>query len=89
MNWKVNSKKTTYDLKNNDLKICIHRLHGLDGWFLSCYRLNIKDMDLNTEDFNEAVKNSQVIIMEIATEIHELATDFTKNAYDNNEISRY
>ena len=89
MQWKVNSRETIFDLKGNDLGICIHKIVGLDSWFLSCHRLNVKDLDLNTEDFNEAVKQSQIIIMERATKIHELAVDFAKNVYDNNEFSKY
>ena len=35
MQWKVNSRETIYDLKNNELRITVHRISGLNGWYLS------------------------------------------------------
>ena len=89
MQWKVNSRETIYDLKDNNLGICIHKICGLDGYYLSCHKLDVKDFDLKTTNFNEAVKQSQIVIMERATKLHELAVDFVKNVHDNNEFSRY
>ena len=89
MQWKVNSSETIYNLKNNDLGVTVHKIHGLTGWYLTCHSLNIKQMNLNTEDFNEAVKQSQIIIMEETTKIHNSACDFVKNVYDNNEFMKW
>ena len=91
MEWKVNNKGTINNLKNNDLDICIHKIYyyGNDNWFLSCHKLGIQDFNLNTENFNEAVKQAQVEITERATKLYELATDFTKNVWDNNEFTKY
>ena len=89
MQWKVNSRETIYDLKNNNLRISIHKFHGLDGWFLSCPSLNITQRDLETSDFNEALKLSQIIIMESASKLYESACDFAKNVYDNNEFMKW
>ena len=89
MEWKVNSRETIYDLKYNDLGICIHKLYDLNEWFLSCHKLNIKDVHLNTEDFNEAVKQAQIIIMEKAMKIYDFAIDFARKVGDANEFSKY
>lgn len=90
MIWKENSRKTIYELKENDLDICIHKINGLgEALFLSCPKLCISDHDLKTEDFTEAVKQSQVYIIEKAVKIYEAAADFAKNVYGNNTFSRY
>lgn len=89
MQWKVNSRETIYDLKNNDLGISIHRIHGLNGWYLSSRTLGISQKNLDTEDFNEAVKKSQIMIMEYVSKLHESACDFVKNVYDNNEFMKW
>ena len=89
MQWKVNNRKTIYDLKNNDLRISIYRIQGLNSWYLSCISLGISQKDLNTEDFNEAVKQSQIIIMELVSKLYESACEFSKNVYDNNEFVKW
>ena len=89
MQWKVNSRETIYDLKNNELRIAIHRISGLNGWYLSSGSLGISQRDLNTEDFNEAVKKSQIIIMEYVSKLYESACDFAKNVYDKNEFVKW
>lgn len=90
MNWKENTARTIYNLKDNNLGICIHKICGLgEAWFLTCSKLGIDDYNLKTENFNEAVKQSQLIVMEKATEIYNASTDFVKNVYDNNIFSKY
>ena len=89
MQWKVNSRETMYDLKNNELRITIHRINGLNGWYLSSGSLGISQRDLDTEDFNEAVKKSQIIIMEYVSKLYESACDFAKNVYDKNEFVKW
>lgn len=89
MKWKENNTKTIYDLKDNKLNICIHKIAGSEKLYLNCYKLNINDYNLDTTDFNEAVKKSQVIIMDRATELHDLAIDFAKNVHDHNEFVKY
>lgn len=89
MKWKMNSAKTIYDLTDNNLNICIHKIHGLEGWYLNCQKMNINDYDLDTTDFNEAVKKSQILISEWSYEIHKFATNFATNIYNDNEFIRY
>lgn len=70
MLFKVNKMKSVYDLKNNPLGICIHKYVGCgDNLYLTCYKLNIWDRDLLTEDITEAVKKSQWIIRDVLRDI--------------------
>lgn len=89
MKWKENNTKTIYDLKNNSLDICIHKIVGSENLYLNCHKLNVSDYNLQTTDFDEAVKKSQVIIMERSTELYNLAIDFAKNVHDHNEFVKY
>lgn len=70
MLFRVNKMKSIYDLKNNPLGICIHKYVGCgDNLYLTCYKLNIWDRDLFTEDITEAVKKSQWIIRDVLRDI--------------------
>ena len=57
MQWKVNSRETIYDLKNNELRITVHRISGLNGWYLSSGSLGISQRDLDTEDWKNKDKD--------------------------------
>ena len=89
MVWKKNQRETIFDLKENELDICIHKIVGLEGWFLSCNKLGISQKTLKAEDFNEAVRESQIIVIETASKLYHLAGEFAKNVYDNNEFVNY
>lgn len=89
MVWEKNKRETIFVLEDNELSICIHKIVGLDGWFLSCNKLDIKQKSLKAKEFNEAVEESQIIVMEMASKIYQLAGDFVKNVYDNNEFTSY
>ena len=70
MLFKRNKADGIFDLKDNDLNICIHKLVGCgNAMFLNCRSLNIKDYDLHTEDFGQSVKNAQEIIFKTANNI--------------------
>lgn len=89
MQWKVNNNQTICDLKDNELQICIHKILHLTNWYLNCKKLNIIDYDLKTTDFTEAVKKSQVLIMEQVTEIYELASLYKQENCNHNEFTKY
>ena len=70
MLFKVNKRKSIYDLKNNSLGICIHKYAGCgDNLYLNCHKLNIRDRDLFTEDIVETVKKPQGIVSEVLRDI--------------------
>lgn len=89
MVWKKNKRETIYELKNNDLHICIHKIVGLDGWYLSCNPLGISDKLLPAMTFDDAVLEAQKIVMEKAMELYKNATEFVKHRYDKNEFDAW
>ena len=86
MQWDEVRKNDTYVLMNNPLNIVIHKSYGSDSWHLTCKSLYIREEELNTDVFNEAVKRAQVLIMEKSNELYEAAVGFVKNIYDKNEF---
>lgn len=72
---------TIFELKNNGLRISIHRIvHVENTWFLSCYALDISQMNLKESDFNEAVKKARIIIYK---KLGELLKEYGKIANDS------
>ena len=71
MLFKVNKRKSIYNLNNNPLEICIYKHVGCrDNLYLACPKLDIWDRDLSTENMVEAVKKSQGIISEVLRDIN-------------------
>ena len=70
----------------NSLRVCIHKIHGLDGWFLNCDRLGIEDKELKSQNLTDCAKESQEIIKET---LDKLARDVELFCNDNAvEIAR-
>lgn len=58
--------------KNSRYRICIHKIIGYgDGWYLSVANLSINDLDLKTNNFEEAVFNAKKEVKERLEEIQE------------------
>jgi hypothetical protein len=84
MIFKVNKRKSIYELKNNPLGISIHKYVGDgDNLYLTCYKLNIRNRDLYTEDMAEAVKKSQGIISE---ELRDISLNAKAFILDDSDI---
>ena len=72
---------TIFELKNNGLRISIHRIVYVENtWFLSCYALDISQMNLKESDFNDAVKKARIIIYK---KLGELLKEYDKIANDS------
>ena len=71
---------TVFDLNGSKLRICIHRLVGIqDEWFLDCAALRLSNVDLQEKEFDKAVNKSKSII---GNKIKELQEEFNKIADD-------
>ena len=67
---------TILELKDNKLRIKIHRIIHIDGtWFLSCAPLGFSQYDLHEDDFNNAVGKAKDII---GQEIRRLNDEYCK-----------
>ena len=89
MTWKKNKNDTVYVLKNNDLDIRIQQIIGVEGWYLSCTKLGISQKLLDAEDFDEAVKEAQILIMDKASKVYRLASEFVMNVHSHNMFENF
>lgn len=72
---------TIFELKDNRLRIKIHRIIHIDGtWFLSCAPLGFSQYDLHEDDFNNAVGKAKDII---GQEIRKLNDEYCKIVNDD------
>ncbi len=64
--------------------VIIHKLHGCgDGWYFLCHPLGFEHENLNTEDFDVAVKQMKKLIAERMAYLQAL---YLPMAYDISEI---
>ncbi len=61
------------------LRICVHQIVGIKGWYLSCPELRINDNNLHTEDFNEATEKAKLVIREEFEKLEVAVNDFLQN----------
>lgn len=62
------------------ITVCIHTLHGLgNNLYLNCKEFNIKDADLHSEDFAEAIIKAKNIIWEEFIKIRKGVFEFCNN----------
>lgn len=55
-----------WHLKVGCLRIAIHRLIRMEGWFVTCYALDIENNPLCSEDINKAkIEGLQLVIKKI------------------------
>ena len=89
MEWKSNAQGgtplecgTIFTLKS-PARVVIHKYHGCgDALFLSCPTIGIEKENLNTEDFNCAVKKAQHIVR---MRLNKLLDDYAPFAADEAE----
>ena len=53
----------------NNMTVSIHKIIGLEGWFLNCNQLNIMDRELKSKDLFACVRESRKIMNEKLKEI--------------------
>ena len=75
---------TIFSLKNNPLRISIHRFVGCgEEWFLSCPEFNITQVSLSTNDFDKAVEKAKLAIETVATLNYLNAKSFFESTEEN------
>lgn len=82
------NKGRIYNLKGIE-GITIHKYHGCgDVYFLTCKKLGIECVELNTEEFEIAVNNSKKIIKAKVKEMMDKYNKFYESK-EENEIVKY
>ena len=78
-----------FELKESDIRISIHKIVGCGGGlYLTCRDFGFVQRNLNTEDFNEAVKKAKSLILKRANFLSNEALKFYDDKSEN-EFVRY
>lgn len=93
MEWKTNAKygepnESGTIFTNKDIPVKVHRIIGCPGWYLSCSDLNFSRLPLDADSFEDAVKESKILISKRIGEIVNKYDSFIKDETEN-EIVRY
>ena len=96
MQWKSNARYkqelndgSIFELKEYGIRVTIHKIHGLgDNFYLSSTDFGFSQRNLNTENFNEAVKKAKSLILERANFLSAEAVNFYVGK-SKNEFVRY
>ena len=62
---------TIYTVKVNNMTVCIHKIIGLEEWFLNCDKLGIMDKELKSKDLFACVRESRKIMKAKLNELTE------------------
>lgn len=77
---------TIFEGRIGNLRVSVHRIIHLDGWFLSCPTLQIKQMGLESEVLMDAINEAKGILKNTAEGLQKDANAFYKESI---EISQY
>ena len=66
--------------------IVIHRIFQIEGWYLSCARLQIKDEKLKSETLTSAIKEVKNVLKNKIDYLNNVVDSYDPNGF---EISRY
>lgn len=93
MKYKSNAKMnkpvesgTIFKGHTGKLDICVHKIIGADGLYLSCHRLGIEGKKLNSTSIMSAIKEAESVVK---IELDMLNKDFNEILNSRIEISRY
>lgn len=77
---------TVFTTNVNGMKITIHRIIHLEGWYLSCYDLGINGRELKAETIRDAIEESKGILKAAVARLEKTVEIFSN---DSIEISKY
>lgn len=77
---------TIYTVKVNNMTVCIHKIIGLEGWFLNCDKLGIMGKELKSKNLFACVRESREIMKAKLNELIENVELFCID--DHIEITR-
>lgn len=50
----TNRVPTVWEINVGGVRVIVHRYHGLEGWFGSCYEMNVQRFQLQAVELEEA-----------------------------------
>lgn len=65
ISWNMNTRGTVCDTRINDFRISVHRhINDKDTWFVSCGRIEMDTVSLDTNDLEEAKLKALYTVIE-------------------------
>ena len=77
---------TIFRTRISGTDIVIHRIFQIEGWYLSCERLQIKDEKLKSETLTSAIKEVKNVLKNKIDYLNNVVDSYDPNGF---EISRY
>lgn len=77
---------TIFEGRIGNLRVSVHRIIHLDGWFLSCPTLQIRQMGLESDTLTEAINEAKEVLKKI---VEDLEKDVNAFCEESIEISMY
>ena len=78
------SDGSIFEFKDSEIEISIHQIiHIEDTWFLSCPELGIRQNNLHTKEFKDAVEKAKIVIK---SRLEYLLSETMKFCEDDSEI---
>lgn len=67
------SEPRTWEIRSGNLRVCVTRLHRLEGWFMHSFALGINDAQLDSANIDDAKREA---IDRVGQKISELSSAF-------------
>lgn len=77
---------TIFEGRIGNLRVSVHKIIHLEGWFLSCPTLQIRQMRLESDTLMEAISEAKEVLKKTVDDLQKDVDSFLKEEI---EISRY
>lgn len=77
---------TIYEGRIGNMRISVHKIYQLEGWYLSCPEVQISKMKLKSDTLMGAIKESKEVLKKT---VEGLMNDVNAFCEENIEISRH
>ena len=84
MTWKTTKNGNNYKLVDSGLKMTLHQAAKNKEFYLTCKELGFYMQRLKATDFDEAVRKTQILVLEKSTNLLSDAGLFTSTRYNEN-----
>lgn len=75
MKWE-NRYNKSYCIENRELRIVLHRvINNTANWYLTCYKIDVNNLGLESEDLEEAKKEAVQIVYDKINRLKVMVTE--------------
>ena len=61
------------------IRVCVHQIHGIAGWYLNCSELRLSDVNSRTNNFQERTEQAKATIREEFEKLEASVNKFLEN----------